>query len=308
MSSEQSTELSAGARRRIVALPARAEAPVALIMRDNEQRDALTEHLGRRRVVAFPSLAHFLTEEQKRVPWAGIVVGYACAWDAQLDAFVPHRSCVALYQVSEEDYAWPEAVTRLEGQEQLDAWVTDLLSPNPAWKKALEEARKKPRRKTAREAAEKRAELSRQLELAVNGISTDKAGKAAAAQAGEASQAGAQVASAGAAQAEAKPSAPEKRAKPKAAQPRASKIEARPRKVKVTARADQRQVREAARQVALPLPRMRHRPELYRLGSTAGLDARLERELVRLAGEIGLARARALLDTLHQNASQARAR
>jgi hypothetical protein len=145
MSLEQSTEVATGARRRIVALPARVEAPVALIMRESDQREALTERIGRRRVVAFPSLAHFCTEEQRKQPWVGIVVGYPCAWDAQLDRYVAHRSCITLYQVPEDEYSWPEAVQRYSNLEQVDAWLLDLLQPMPAWKKALEEARKKPR-------------------------------------------------------------------------------------------------------------------------------------------------------------------
>src|SRR4051794_28658639 len=146
MSLEQSTELAAGARRRIVALPTRFEAPVALIMREAEQREALTDHLGRRRVVSFPSLAHFCTEEQRRQPWLGIIVGYSCAWDAQLDRYVPHTSCITLYQVPEEGHGWPEGVQRLAERDQLDAWLLDLAEPMPAWKRAIEEARKKPRK------------------------------------------------------------------------------------------------------------------------------------------------------------------
>src|SRR6476620_2724267 len=161
MSLEQSTELAAGARRRIVALPTRLEAPVALIMREAEQREALTDHLGRRRVVSFPSLAHFCTEEQRRQPWLGIIVGYSCAWDAQLDRYVPHSSCITLYQVPEEGHGWPEGVQRLVDRDQLDAWLLDLTEPMPAWKKALEEARKKPRKpKRAPAARVEAAQLS----------------------------------------------------------------------------------------------------------------------------------------------------
>jgi|GEM_PF-5977450 len=281
MSLEQSTELAAGARRRIVALPARIEAPVALIMREAEPREALTDHLGRRRVVSFPSLAHFCTEEQRRQPWLGIVVGYSCAWDAQLDRFVPHPSCITLYQVPEEGHGWPEGVVRLHERDQLDAWLADLAEPMPAWKKALEEARKKARTKPRRARAP-RAELtaSEQLSLPMAEASGARA-SAPSLEAGSFSHRGRNAEST-----------------------RAPRVITK-RVVRAPAPSSRKAAAPAVSSSAKPRPHVTLTARDLAAASRAA--AHLPKELIRLASEIGFARAQELLSALQQNARAARA-
>lgn len=294
MSLEQSTELAAGARRRIVALPTRIEAPVALIMREAEQREALTDHLGRRRVVSFPSLAHFCTEEQRRQPWLGIVVGYSCAWDAQLDRYVPHTSCIGLYQVPEEGHGWPEGVQRISERDQLDAWLLDLAEPMPTWKKALEEARKKPRK--PKRAPVVRAEATQ--------LSLPMSHETASAESGSFSHRGTSTEGTGAPRRQkvvtkrivrsAAPTAPTPAAAPRS---RASAAEARP-----AARGRTAEPRVSAREQKKAAPRPSVRLSASDLAAASRAGAHLPRELVRLASEIGFARALELLSGLKQNA------
>ncbi len=272
MSLDQSTEVAAGARRRIVALPTRVEAPVALIMREAEQREALADHVGRRRAVSFPSLAHFCTEEQRRQPWLGIIVGYSCAWDAQLERFVPHPSCISLYQVAEEGHGWPEGVQRIAERDQLDAWLRDLAEPMPAWKRALEEARKKPR-KPRRAPAKREAPPTQQLSLPM----AEKADQAAAGSLGSFSHRGRK-----------EPAATQKVVTKRVVKSR----EAAPR---------------PAPQAKSPAPASKDTRRVVRLSASeiakaSRAGAHLPKELIRLAGEIGFARAEELLSGLRQNA------
>ncbi len=283
MSFEQSTEVAAGARRRIVALPVRSEAPVALIMRDSEQREQLAEQLGRRRVVSFPSLAHFCTEEQRRQPWVGIIVGYSCAWDAQLDRYIPHRSCISLYLSSEEQegYGWPDAVSRVSDREQLDAWLSDLLAPMPAWKRALEEAKNK---KKERKPRERPARTQLSLPMLEGGEASASSKPSVRPKQSEK----AKVVSL--------PKAPKES---RVAQPK--KALARPAKKNAKkARPEARGKQQALRHEAPARPVIRLSAREIEAASRAG--AHLPREFSRLALELGLVRARELLLGLTQNA------
>ncbi|MFT3924785.1 MAG: hypothetical protein QM778_19785 [Myxococcales bacterium] len=293
MSLEQSTELAAGARRRIVALPARIEAPVALIMREAEQREALTDHLGRRRVVSFPSLAHFCTDEQRRQPWLGIVVGYSCAWDAQLVRFVPHPSCITLYQVPEEGHGWPEDVVRIGELDRLDAWLLDLAEPIPGWKKALEEARKKPRKPKPRVVVPR--VVTPRIEAArVEGAQLSLPMAAAVAPAPSVAE---QIGSFS------------HRAKGATGATRTPKVITK-RIVREPAPTRPARARGAApartKMLASAAPASTRRPHITLsakdLAAASRAGAHLPKELVRLASEIGFARAQELLSGLQQNA------
>jgi hypothetical protein len=285
---------------------------VALIMREAEQREALTDHLGRRRVVSFPSLAHFCTEEQRRQPWLGIIVGYSCAWDAQLDRYVPHTSCITLYQVPEEGHGWPEGVQRLAERDQLDAWLLDLAEPMPAWKKAIEEARKKPRK--PRSSAPRVEAREQQLSLPMAGsdsvgVNAQEAGsfshgkgsaEVKAAKRREKVVTKRVVREAAPAPAATRPRtarAPEPRGNKRAA----AKVGLPPVKTRKSARAAEGSVRLSARAAEAALrPAISLSARDIAAASKAG--AHLPRELVRLASEIGFSRAQQLLNGLRQNA------
>jgi hypothetical protein len=290
MSSEQSTEAAAGARRRIVALPTRFEPPVALIMREAEQRDSLTNQLGRRRAIAFPSLAHFLTEEQRKQPWAGIVVGYSCAWDAQLDRYVPHRSCIALYQVAEDEgYEWPEAVQRVQSVEQVETWLGDLLSPLPNWKKLLEEARRKPKPKRTRVSVAKAVQVKvepRQLELGMSPPAAD------------------------AAAASAQPAAAETRVResvvPKSAPPKTLRPAAEAARPEKRGKAPAKIARVAPVPSQETLTHAIARAVLRDLRGQPESNPRLEGQLLAAAGELGVLRCREILERLRANAAAVR--
>ncbi len=286
MSFEQSTEVAAGARRRIVALPVRIEAPVALIMRDAEQREQLAEQLGRRRVVSFPSLAHFCTDEQRRQPWVGIIVGYSCAWDAQLDRYIAHRSCISLFLGEEQEgYGWPDAVSRIADRTQLDAWLADLLEPMPAWKRALEEAKnkKKERKPRGRPA---RVQLSLPM-LDTQDLGSPK--QSARPQPSEKTKA------------VSLPKAPKapKQSKTRVAQPKKAVVRSEVQKGKKKTQSVARGKQEALRYEAPARPVVRLSAREIEAASRAG--AHLSRDLSRLALELGLVRARELLQGLEQN-------
>jgi hypothetical protein len=215
----------------------------------------------------------------------GIIVGYSCAWDAQLERFVPHPSCISLYQVPEEGHGWPEGVQRISERDQLDAWLRDLAEPMPAWRRAIEEARKKPRK--PRRAPARVEAREQQLSLPM---------------------------------ADRQPEGADQAVEGGAFSHRARQDTPKPRQKVVTKRVV-RSAEPAAKPVArgkssargsrdaVESPRIR--PEVMRraiklsardLAAASRAGAHLPKELVRLASEIGFARAQQLLHGLRQNA------
>ena len=119
-------------RRRIVQLPVRTEAPLALIVGDPAPSNELEERLKRAHpVITFPSFSHFLAERPRSQPWVGIVVARSGAWDPRLDGYVRGRRSIALFGLTEESYGFPDAVARIHSVEELDPWVTALTAPEP---------------------------------------------------------------------------------------------------------------------------------------------------------------------------------
>jgi len=121
----------APARRRIVVAQKPSEKPIAFISREPEQADAFEEHLGRvRNVVVFPSLTHFCTDPS-RAAWGGVVIARSCGWDARLLGFVPSPSCIAFWGAAEEGYGWPASIRKLDTQDDVRQWVDELARPLP---------------------------------------------------------------------------------------------------------------------------------------------------------------------------------
>jgi hypothetical protein len=118
-----------GPRRRIVVAQKPAEKPIALISRDTSVSDAFEEQLGRSRtVVVFPSLTHFCSDSSRMV-WGGVVVARSCGWDERLLSFVPSTTCIAFWRLAEEGYGWPASVRRLDTQEDVRGWLEDIAKP-----------------------------------------------------------------------------------------------------------------------------------------------------------------------------------
>jgi hypothetical protein len=144
------TPETAPVRRRIIPQPLRTEPACALITADTAQIAELEARLKRDRpLIIFPSISHFWAEPARREPWAAIVIARACAWDPRFDSYVRRRRSIALFAVSEEVYSWPETVARLRDLTELSAWLEALNAPEPA---AAKEAAKRERREKAKAA------------------------------------------------------------------------------------------------------------------------------------------------------------
>jgi hypothetical protein len=130
MSEESSPGDASRPIRRIVSAPEQRMAlPVALIAHKGEERDQLEARIARSHpVITFPSFAHFGADAAQRARWAGIVVARTHAWDARLDNYVLRRAFIALFQLADEGYGWPETVRRLATPEELDSWLSELSS------------------------------------------------------------------------------------------------------------------------------------------------------------------------------------
>ncbi|HKO92958.1 MAG TPA: hypothetical protein VJU61_17505, partial [Polyangiaceae bacterium] len=114
-------------RRRIIQAPLRTEPPIALIGADGRVAAELEALLKRRHaLIQFPSLSHFLAAPPVRGAWAAIVMARASAWDVRLERYVGRRKQIALFAQPEEGYGWPEEVSRVRDNTEVDAWLERL--------------------------------------------------------------------------------------------------------------------------------------------------------------------------------------
>jgi hypothetical protein len=301
-------------RRRIIQQPLRAEAPFALIAADTAQTAELEARLKRDRpLITFPSISHFLAEPARREPWQAVVIARAGAWDPRLDNHVRRRRAIALFALPEEVYSWPEAVARVSDLTELSAWLEALDAPEPVH---VKKAVKRERRAQAKAAL---SELS--ASWLKQGARTDAAQGAPAVEALPAPVSATSVKQASV---------------PAAAAPAKAKAKARTRSLQLelamsaapesavslarqSARVEPKPESPAARKsrsVRPPLPELA--PASAPQERVAGAEKRTaprfdysalgnraaEREVTRLAAELGLVRAAALLDELRKRATR----
>jgi hypothetical protein len=136
---------AAPVRRRIIQQPLRTEASFALIASDATPLGELADRLKRTHpVITFPSLSHFLAEPPRRDRWEAILVARSGAWDPRLDAYVRSRARIALFGLPEESYGWPDAVGRVRDLTELEPWLEALNAP-PLPPPKKERAKRTPR-------------------------------------------------------------------------------------------------------------------------------------------------------------------
>jgi hypothetical protein len=281
-------------RRRIIQQPLRTEAPFALIVGDASQTGELEARLKRAHpLITFPSFSHFLAEPARREPWGAIIVARAGAWDSRLDYHVRRRSCIALFGLSEESYGWPEAVARVRDLAELEPWLEALNAPEPVRRREVV------KRETR---AQAKAALS---ELTANWMKQSAQTRDA--------QPAATTSLVDAARAlEAAPDKPEVTPSPSSVQlelatmatPHGDRKTAKSRPPKsvpapaVEPDSAREQTRER-KQVRSQPPALRILPDL-----AASSDRAADLAFTRIAAELGLARAFALLDELRERARQ----
>jgi hypothetical protein len=284
---------TAPVRRRIIQQPLRTEAAYALIAADAAQTGELEARLKRDRpLITFPSISHFLAEPVRREPWAAVVVARAGAWDPRFDSHVRRRRAIALFALAEEVYSWPEAVARVRDLTELGAWLESLDAPEPA---PIKRAVKRETRTQAK------AALS---ELGASWLQP-RARVAAAAEIRREEPA----ALAGAVTANESvlppPAAPARlKAKARTVPPQAQPGSARPKSdlslARVSERVDGKTQGSAARKTRSTLLSA---PELAAASSSPASEA-ANRKFIRLAAELGLVRARELLDELRERTTR----
>lgn len=280
------------ARRRIVPQPLRTEAPLALITSNTTTTGELEERLRRGHVlITFPSFAHFLAEPPRREPWAAIVVARTGAWDPRLDEYVRRRRCIALYGLTEEGYGWPETVARVGNLSEIDAWLESLNAPDP---EPVRKIRRVKRETPARSAAPASPVPTSATESSAAQASTTEPSPAAP------KPSAAPAAQESTAAAPAKPTLPPGKGVLQLALP--GLIEPRvERKSRSTA---PRRTRSASR------PRRKAqvvtKPRRVRADEAPASHLQADRDFTRLAAELGLVRASALLVELRQRAKRTR--
>jgi hypothetical protein len=306
---------TAPVRRRIIQQPLRAEAPFALIAVDGAQTAELEARLKRDRpLITFPSISHFLAEPARREPWEAVVIARAGAWDPRFDNQVRRRRAIALFGLAEEVYSWPEAVARLGDLTELSTWLDALNAPEPV---QVKRAVKRERRAQAKAAlSELSAIWSKQnaRPAEARGASSEEA------EAAPASATSVKEASIPASAAPAKAKTKE-RTRPVQLELAASlACESDVALARQSARVEPKPPSSAARKSksqrpeppelapARTSPRQRvdesQKRAALHVHDGAPTDRAAERELMRLAAELGLVRAGELLDELSKRATR----